>query len=73
MRTFDKAAEVLTAWMDERGLSAAELSRRTGIDAGILRKIMTGRETSISTRNMMTLAQYFGCSMQELIDTFSKT
>lgn len=71
MRTFDKAAAVLSAWMGEQGLSAAELSRRTGIDAGTLRKIMTGRETAISTRNLMALAQYFGRSMQELIDTFS--
>ena len=52
-------------------LTAAELSRRTGIDAGILRKIMTGRETAVSTRNLMTLARYFGLSMQELIDAFS--
>lgn len=47
------------------------LSRQTGIDAGILRKIMTGRETAVSTRNLMTLARYFGLSMQELIDAFS--
>ena len=46
-------------------------SRQTGIDAGILRKIMTGRETAVSTRNLMTLARYFGLSMQELIDAFS--
>ncbi len=44
---------------------------QTGIDAGILRKIMTGRERAVSTRNLMTLARYFGCSMQELIDAFS--
>lgn len=44
---------------------------QTGIDAGILRKIMTGRETAVSTRNLMTLARYFGLSMQELIDAFS--
>lgn len=71
MRTFERAATVLSRWMAEQEINAAELSRRTGIDAGILRKIMTGRETAISTRNLMTLAQYFGCSMQELIDTFS--
>ena len=57
--------------MDERKLTAAELSRQTGIDAGILRKIMTGRETAVSTRNLITLARYFGLSMQELIDAFS--
>jgi transcriptional regulator with XRE-family HTH domain len=70
MRSFKAAPEVLSAWMDERKLTAAELSRQTGIDAGILRKIMTGRETA-STRNLMTLARYFGLSMQELIDAFS--
>lgn len=71
MRSFKAAPEVLSAWMDERKLTAAELSRQTGIDAGILRKIMTGRETAVSTRNLMTLARYFGLSMQELIDAFS--
>ena len=70
MRSFKAAPEVLSAWMDERKLTAAELSRQTGIDAGILRKIMTGRETAVSTRNLMTLARYFGLSMQELIDHF---
>ena len=30
-----------------------------------------GRETAVSTRNLMTLARYFGLSMQELIDAFS--
>ena len=43
MRTFESAAPVLSAWMARKELTAAELSRRTGIDAGILRKIMTGR------------------------------
>ena len=62
--SFKAAPEVLSAWMDERKLTAAELSRQTGIDAGILRKIMTGRETAVSTRNLMTLARYFGLSMQ---------
>lgn len=71
MRSYKAAPEVLSAWMDARKLTAAELSRQTGIDAGILRKIMTGRETAVSTRNLMTLARYFGLSMQKLIDAFS--
>ena len=69
MRSYKAAPEVLSAWMDARKLTAAELSRQTGI--GNLRKIMTGRETAVSTRNLMTLARYFGLSMQELIDAFS--
>lgn len=71
MRTFESAAPVLSAWMARKELTAAELSRRTGIDAGILRKIMTGRARAVSTRNLMALARFFGCSMQELIDAFS--
>ena len=34
-------------------------------------KIMTGRARAVSTRNLMALARFFGCSMQELIDAFS--
>ena len=71
MRSFKAAPEVLSAWMAERQLTAAELSRQTGIDAGILCKIMTGRARAVSTRNLMALARFFGCSMQELIDAFS--
>ena len=71
MRSYKAAPEVLSAWMDERKLTTAELSRQTGIDAGILRKIMTGRARAVSTRNLMALARFFGCSMQELIDAFS--
>ena len=34
MRSYKAAPEVLSAWMDARKLTAAELSRQTGIDAG---------------------------------------
>ena len=68
MKNFEHAAEVLSGLMEAQGLTAAELSRRTEIDAGILRAIMTGRQKSISTRNVMTLARYFGMSMQEFIE-----
>lgn len=71
MREYERAASVMSQWLRDHGMTAAELSRQTGIDAGILRKIMTGRETAVSTRNLMTLARYFGLSMQELIDAFS--
>ena len=59
MRTFESAAPVLSAWMARKELTAAELSRRTG------------RARAVSTRNLMALARFFGCSMQELIDAFS--
>mgnify|MGYP000795604409 CR=1 FL=1 len=71
MRRYERAAGTLRVWLRERAVGTVQLSRQTGIDAGILRKIMTGRETAVSTRNLMTLARYFGLSMQELIDAFS--
>lgn len=68
MREFENAASVLGQWLSEQGICAAELSRRTGIDAGILRNILSGRKKSISTRNLLALAHYFGIGMQELIE-----
>ena len=71
MRSYKHAAQALGKLMDEKNLTAAELSRQTDIDAGILRNILTGRKTGISTRNIMILARYFGYSMQDLIDLFA--
>lgn len=67
MKNFEHAAEVLTALMEERDLTAAELSRQTEVNSGTIRNLMTGRQTNISTRNLMTLARYFGMSMEEFI------
>ncbi len=67
MKNFEHAAEVLTVLMEERDLTAAELSRQTEVNAGTIRNLMTGRQTNISTRNLMTLARYFGMSMEEFI------
>lgn len=52
-------------------MTAAELSRQTGIDAGILRSILNGKRKSISTRNVFLLARHFGLSMQQFIDSIS--
>ena len=57
MKNFEHAAEVLTVLMEERDLTAAELSRQTEVNAGTIRNLMTGRQTNISTRNLMTLAR----------------
>ena len=67
MKNFEHAAEVLTAMMEERDLTAAELPRQTEVNAGTIRNLMTGRQTNISTRNLMTLARYFGMGMEEFI------
>lgn len=71
MQLPESAGRILMDLMETRGLSAAELSRQTGIDAGILRKIMTGRETAVSTRNLMALSRYFDSSMADFIDVLA--
>ena len=71
MQLPESAGRILTDLMETRGLSAAELSRQTGIDAGILRKIMTGRETAVSTRNLMALSCFFDSSMADFIDVLA--
>ena len=71
MRVYARAAQVISEWLDKRGMTAADLSRQTEIDAGILRDIMTGRKTSISTRNLLILARFFNLEMQEMIDLIS--
>ena len=57
--------------MDERKLTAAELSRQTGIDPGTIRRILSGQQSAISTRNMVALAKFFGVSLRELMDKLS--
>ena len=67
MRRFEHAAEILAALMEERGLTAAQLARQTGINAGTIRNLLTGKQSNVSTRNIMNLARYFGMSMEDLI------
>ena len=70
-RIYERAAEVLSGFLAEEGITAAELARRLEIDAGILRRILTGKQKSISTRNLLLLSRYFGMELQELIDRIS--
>lgn len=70
-RSYEHAAEVLSELLAERSVSAVELSRQLEIDAGILRRILSGRQKSISTRNLLLLSRYFGMELQELMDKIS--
>ena len=71
MRQYERAAQELGCWMRERAVDAGRLSRLTGIDAGTLRHILSGRRRAISTRNMLALARFFGVSLGELMDKLS--
>ena len=71
MRQYQNAAAYLAQRMQQRSLWPSELARQTGIDRGILRRILDGRELAISTRNMLALARFFGMPLQELVDRLS--
>ena len=71
MRQYKRAAGTLNLWMRERALAVCQLARQTGIDPGILRKILSGQQSAISTRNMVALSKFFGISLQELVDKLS--
>ena len=71
MRQYENAAIRLGCWMRERAVGSSQLARQTGIDAGTLRNILSGRQRAISTRNMVALAKFFGVSLCELMDKLS--
>ena len=71
MRRYEKAAGTLNVWLRERAVGTVQLSRQTGIDPGTIRRILSGQQSAISTRNMVALAQFFGVSLRELMDKLS--
>ena len=71
MRQYENAAVRLGCWMRERAVGSSQLARQTGIDAGTLRHILSGRQRAISTRNMVALARFFCDSLGELMDKLS--
>lgn len=71
MRRYERAAATLDGLMRERAVGTLQLSRQTGIDPGILRRILSGQQNAISTRNMVALAKFFGMSLREWMDKLS--
>ena len=71
MREYENAARALGAFMRERAVGPMQLARQTGIDQGTMRRILAGRQSAISTRNMVALARFFGVSLREWMDILS--
>lgn len=71
MRRYERAAGTLRVWLRERAVGTVQLSRQTGIDPGTIRRILSGQQSAISTRNMVALAEFFGVSLRELMDKLS--
>lgn len=68
MRSYDRAPEFLRKLMEENSVTVSSLAESSGIDAGILRQILSGRRKTISIRNIMALSRFFGLPMQEMMD-----
>ena len=58
----------LAALLRESGRSAAELSAATEIPAATIRGYLNGGRETISTRNLLLIAQFFQMPMAELMD-----
>ena len=71
MRTYENTGAALQRLLDGRGLTPAAFAAATGIDTGMLRRILSGRQKSISTRNLLAFSRFFGLSLMELIELFS--
>ena len=66
------AGTILRIEMVRCGYTLESLSRAADISPQVLRGILTGRASSISTRNLSSLSRLFGYSMAELIDLLSE-
>ena len=58
----------LAALLRETGRTAAELSSATEIPAATIRGYLGGGRNTISTRNLLLIAQFFQMPMSELMD-----
>ncbi len=61
----------LSNLLKERNRTAADLSARTQIPPATIRGYMNGGRDTISTRNLLLIAQFFEMPMAELMDRLS--
>ena len=72
MRRYEYVPERLRGLMNERGWAAKDLAEKTAIDVGTVREYLNGSRTSISTRNMVALANVFNMSLASFMDYLAK-
>lgn len=71
MRIYENAACALAELLDLRGLTPKRLAEEAGIDPACVRKILRGKQKSVSTRNLVGFARALNMSLMELIDRLS--
>ena len=73
MARFECVPARLAALLAEHGRTAAELSDSTEIPPATVRGYLNGGRKTISTRNLLLIAQFFGLPMSELMDRLSES
>ena len=58
----------LAALLQTHGRSISDLSKATEIPAATIRGYLNGSRDTISTRNLLLIARFFGMSMSDLMD-----
>lgn len=71
MREFENAGVIIRMEMVRCGYTAETLCEATELSPTVLRDILSGRKTSISTRNLCSMARVFGFGVSEFIDLLS--
>jgi len=72
MKVTPDAGQLLRIEMVRCGYTTDALSERSGISPAVLRGILTGRASTISTRNLCALAGVFGYSAAEFVDLLTQ-
>lgn len=68
MKTPAEAGDTIRVEMVRCGYTTETLCQRTMISRPVLRKILSGRAETISTRNICALANAFGYSVADFMD-----
>lgn len=55
---------------DERGIKPAQLCKEAGVPKSTLSELKGGRTKTLSTNNLMKIAQYFGVSLDFFDDSY---
>ena len=64
-----KIGEFLDSKMKEKGISQAELSRRSGVPASTISSLINRNNERVAVESLLKLCEVIGCDINEYIDT----
>ncbi len=63
----ENISTVLTHLMSEKGISSAELARKTGVTQPVIYRLMTGETVNPQILTLKPIAHFFGVSLEQLL------